>query len=188
MLRWDVDGEYTTDAKVFQGFYAGEGHRTPIPNAFFSRVVRLERLAVLKVVGTVLRHTVGYQNQFGGRRLVAPLSYSYMQRYAKLRDRSSLSQAISIAIDSGYIRQISPGVVDPKATVRRPATYAVNWRTEDKTGAISSKTRPAALDRSKNQTSIGSKNRPADRSRTRPKKRHKRKTLVNNRTRALLLM
>ena len=171
MLRWDANAEYTTDAKQFRGFYAGEGHRTPIPNAFFHRVVPQERLAVVKVVGTVLRHTVGYQNQFGGRRRMAPLSYSYMQRYAKLRDRSSLSQAIKLAIGKGYVRRISQGVVDANKTVRRPASYAVNWRSEAKTQAIGSKTRPATLDRFNNQTSNGSKTRPADRSKIQTKEK-----------------
>jgi hypothetical protein len=168
-LQWDEHNQYTTDAKSFRGFYAGEGHRTPIPNAFFDRVLPQERLAVVKVVGTVLRHTIGYQNQFGGRRSAAPLSYSYIQRYAKLRDRSSISQAIKLAISKGYIQQISQGIVDPRATMRRAATYGVNWRTEVMTDTVSSRTKPAILDRFKNQTSNGSKNRPADRSRKQTK-------------------
>lgn len=163
-LRWNADGGYSTDRSTFCGFYAGEGHRTPIPNGFFRRVVRRERLSVVKVVGTVLRHTIGYQNQFGGRRSVAPLSYNYMLRYSSLRDRSSLSEAIGTAIDSGYIRQVSPGVVDPNPGVRQPATYAVHWRTAAGIETNGSKIRPARRDPFENPTSNGSKTRPADQS------------------------
>lgn len=108
-LRWDSGGTYAKDAQSFQGFYAGEGHRSPIPNAFFDRVVRQESLAVTKIVGTVLRHTVGYQNQFGGRRSQAPLSYSYIQQYAAILDRGTVSQAIRQALATGYIRCVEEG-------------------------------------------------------------------------------
>ena len=84
-LRWDTKSDYAKDFDSFQGFFAGEGHRTPIPNAFFDSIVQSEPLTVVKVVGTVLRHTVGYQNQFGGRRSQAPLSFSYLQKYAGTR-------------------------------------------------------------------------------------------------------
>ena len=73
-LQWDDGGHYRNTAENFLGFFAGEGHRTPIPNAFFRRVIPYETQTVIKVVGTVLRHTVGYQNQFGGRRSEAALS------------------------------------------------------------------------------------------------------------------
>ncbi|MFT5091917.1 MAG: hypothetical protein ACI93T_000736, partial [Porticoccaceae bacterium] len=175
IVRWDTNAEYTTDLKLFRGFYAGEGCRTPIPNTFFNRVVPRERLTVVKVVGTVLRHTVGYQNQFGGRRSLAPLAYSYMQRWANIRDRSSLSEAIKLAIADGYIRRVSQGVVNAKSALRQPATYAVNWRTEARTETIGSKTRPAGSNRFKNQTSIGSKTRPADRFKNQTKEKTNKK-------------
>ena len=149
-----------------------------IPNTFFNRVVPQERLTVVKVVGTVLRHTVGYQNQFGGRRSQAPLAYSYMQRWANIRDRSSLSEAIKLAIADGYLRRVSQGVVNAKSALRQPATYAVNWRPVAETKTIGSKTRPASVQ--KPDQRIGSK--------TRPKKRQIRKTLTNNRPRTLLLL
>lgn len=151
-LRWDAEGKYTKDADCFQGFFAGEGNRTPIPNVFFDRVVRSETLAVTKVVGTVLRHTVGYQNQFG-RRLQAPLSYSYIQQYARIRDRSTLSQALHHALVTGYIRRVDEGNFDPSRNQRKAATYAVHWLDEATITQDGSKTRPAIAARFNNPTS-----------------------------------
>ncbi len=98
MLRWDSERAYSSDPKAFSGFYAGEGNRSPVPNAFFDHVIPQETLAVVKVVGTVLRFTVGYQHQFG-RRTQATLSYSFIQNYAKMGDRSTLSALCSAHLD-----------------------------------------------------------------------------------------
>lgn len=162
-LRWDKGDEYANNPKAFSGFYSGDGHRTPIPNAFFDQVITGETLGVIKLVGTVLRHTVGYQNQFGGRRSQAPLAYSFIQKYANLRDRTTLGNAIQRASRVGYIRCVSEGTFHPRAGNRRPAEYAVKWLSEAKADQVGSKTRPANRHRFKNPSSDGSKNRPADR-------------------------
>lgn len=127
VLRWDTSGRYAKGLEAFQGFYAGEGHRTPIPKSYFERVVRQESLAVSKVVGAVLRHTVGYQNQFGGRRSQAPLSYSYMQTFAAMHDRSTLAAAVHRAMAVGYIQCVERGKFDPRQSRRKAASYAVRW-------------------------------------------------------------
>jgi len=162
-LRWDTGMDYAKTPEAFNGFYAGEGYRTPIPNSFFDLIVRQETLAVVKVVGTVLRHTVGYQNQFGGRRQIAPLSYSYIQKYVNLSDRSTLSAAIQHSIETGYVSCVQKGYIDPSSNKRRPSTYAVRWHDQANTEADSSKTRPATRQRYKVQTSNGSETRPAER-------------------------
>jgi len=151
-LRWDSEGQYTKDADAFQGFFAGDGNRTPIPNVFFDRVVRSETLAVTKVVGTVLRHTVGYQNQFG-RRLQSPLSYTYIQQYAHIRDRSTLSQALHQALRTGYIRRMDQGLFDPRRNQRKAATYAVRWLEEAGKAPDGSKNQPVRVAQFKNPTS-----------------------------------
>lgn len=150
-LRWaDHDQPYTIDPKNFSGFFSGEGNRTPIPNAFFDRVLNHERLAVVKVVGSILRHTVGYHTKFG-RRAEAPLSYSYLQRYANIRSRATLSDAIQHATEADYILCVQPGSVGPKVDQRRAATYAVKWLGADKSDACSPESEPA--DHSENRTS-----------------------------------
>ena len=159
-LRWATDNEYHKNPEQFDGFFAGEGHRTPIPNSFFDSVVKEEALSVVKVVGTVLRHTVGYQNQFGGRRQVAPLSYSYILKYTNLSDRTTLSQAIQHAIATGYIRCLQKGGIDSQNGKRRPSTYAVRWHEQANHQGDGSKTRPVHQQRYKNQTDNGSEIRP----------------------------
>ena len=130
-LRWDHRSEYQKDEKQFQGFYAGEGYRTPIPNAFIRRVIPCETLVVTKVVGAVLRHTVGYQNQFGGRRSQAPLSYRFIQSFANIPDPKSLSMAIASAITSKYIVCVEDGYFHPDPATRKPSTYAIKWLGDD---------------------------------------------------------
>lgn len=162
MLCWDDNTAYHKDPTTLRGFYAGDGHRTPVPNAFFDCVIPNETLTLIKVVGTVLRHTVGYQNQFGGRRSEAPLSYSYLQQFAGIADRRTLADALHAAIASGYICRVTAGRFHPHAESRRPARYGIRWLGEDQIVTTGSKTQPA-VGRYKNPTSSGSISRPADR-------------------------
>ncbi|MEL7238196.1 MAG: hypothetical protein AAGK78_04980, partial [Planctomycetota bacterium] len=83
-LRWDASGDYGDTPAGFRGFFTGVGRRTPVPEDYFDAVLRREPLAVARVVGVVLRETVGYQNQFGGRKSSAQLSYSDLQRRTRL--------------------------------------------------------------------------------------------------------
>jgi len=176
-LHWDGSGEYTKILKEFAGFFRGNGNRTPIPNAFFDSVIPQETHAVLKVVGTVLRHTVGYENQFGvGRRKQAPLSYSYIQRFGNIKTRKSVSQALKHAIETGYIQCVDSGRFHADANEQSTATYAVRWLRENKNPDIGSKKIPGASIRFKKDTSIGSKTAPGDRF----KKDTSRKTLEKN--------
>ncbi len=175
-LRWSSENQYHKNPEQFDGFFSGEGHRTPIPNSFFDQVVKEEALSVVKVVGTVLRHTVGYQNQFGGRRQVAPLSYSYILKYTNLSDRTTLSQAIQYAIATGYIRCLHKGGIDLKSSKRNPSIYTVRWHGQANHQGNGSKTRPVRQQRYKNQTDNGSETRPVGQS----KNQTEEKPLKNN--------
>jgi len=161
-LRWGETGEYTRQLAAFSGFFAGEGHRTPVPNRFFDELIPNESLSVTKVVGAVIRHTVGYQNQFGGRRSSAPLSYTHLRKYTKLSDRSTLAQAIRHAQDVGYMQCEESGTFVADVAQQKAATYAIRWLNNKESINNSSKTRPASAE-SKNQTSNGSEIRPAER-------------------------
>lgn len=162
-LCWSTDNQYHKNLEQFDGFFAGEGHRTPIPNSFFDSVVKQEALSVVKVVGAVLRHTVGYQNQFGGRRQVAPLFYSFILKYTNLSDRTTLCQSLQHAIQAGYIRCVQKGGIDPSRSKRRPSTYAIRWQQQANHQQGGSKTRPANKKRYKNQTDNGSETRSVER-------------------------
>jgi hypothetical protein len=176
-LRWDGSSKYAKNLKEFSGFFQDNGNRTPIPNVFFESIVPQETHAVVKVVGTVLRHTVGYENQFGiGRRKQAPLSYSYIQRFGNIKNRSSLSEALKHSIAAGYVECVDNGQFHSEMTEQSTASYAVRWLPEGKKSDIGSKNVPGVSDRFKKRTSIGSKNVPEDRFR----KRTSRKTTEKN--------
>ena len=153
-LRWcDEDDNYTDDPQHFRGFFVGDGHRSPIPNGYFDIVVRSETLAMAKVVGVILRHTVGYQNQFGGRRSDAPLAYSYIQRFANIGDRTTLSETLKRAAERGYICCVAKGNFDPNAGRHScAARYAVKWLEKATGNAVTAKTRPSTSIRGKNPT------------------------------------
>ena len=130
-LRWACEGDsYTDDPKQFKGFYRGEGHRSPLPNGYFDVVIPQETLAMAKVVGVVLRHTVGYANQFGtGRRTEASLSFAYIQQFANLKDPTTMNTTLKDAIEKNYIECVSTGHFDKAngGKESRAGTYAVKW-------------------------------------------------------------
>ena len=160
-LHWDDAGGYTKLPKQFAGFYAGNGHRSPIPNAFFDLIVPQERLAVVKVVGTVLRYTIGYENQFGGRRSKAPLSYSFIQKAANLRHRPTLAEALRDSVRQGYIRCAEYGCFDPNAgRDSRATSYAVKWLGKTPCQAPTAINAPAGTDHGKNRTDATAESAP----------------------------
>lgn len=185
-LRWDGEGEYAKGLDDFNGFYTGEGHRTPVPNRFFDEVIPQESLSVVKVVGAVIRHTIGYQNQFGGRRMSSPLSYRRIQDYSQLSDRSTLAQAIRHAQQVGFIECVEAGQFNPDSNQQRTATYALRWLSSAENSLHSSKTRPAS-GRFKNPTSIGSETPPADRFKNQTSKKDTLKNRISKQQDAAVL-
>ncbi|QEG21000.1 hypothetical protein [Mariniblastus fucicola] len=161
-LRWDENGEYTGTYDRFEGFFAGDGNRTPVPNSFFDSVIPAENLAVVKVVGAVIRHTVGYQTQFGGRRKVTPLSCSFIQRYTNLSNRRNLIAAIRRAESAGYITKEKAGSFSPVPSEQSATSYSIRWLQTNKNSDSGSKMTPAAQ-QFKNDTSNGSRMTPAER-------------------------
>jgi hypothetical protein len=166
-LNWDERPEYIKGPDEFRGFFAGEGNRTYIPNQFFDHVVIHESLAVTKVVGSVIRFSIGYQNKWGHRRQNVSLSYQHIRNYSRISDRTTLSGAIQHAMKSNYIERVEAGYFDPEAGKHsRAAVYAVRWLNEARDESIGMKTRPGMSDplfRLENQTGIGMKTRPEDR-------------------------
>jgi hypothetical protein len=166
-LNWDESGEYVKNPTQFRGFFAGDGNRTYIPNQFFDDVIPREPLAVVKVVGSVIRFSIGFVNKWGLRRTYASLSYTHLQRYSKIRNRQNLGDAIRIALAANYVQAVDRGYFDPNGGVQsRTATYAVKWRTEATDAPVGMKNVPEARlsqHRFENRPGIGMKNAPADR-------------------------
>jgi hypothetical protein len=167
VLRWDHGDGYVKDPKVFDGFFAGEGNRTYIPNEFFDVCLRSETLAVVKVVGSVIRFSIGFQNQWGFRRQQTSLSYRDIQRYAKIRDPKTLASAIRSAVASNYLNVVDTGYFDPNGgRTSCKGTYAIRWLNHPVNDSIGLKN-PAAQTLGKKQlekpSGNGQKNPAADR-------------------------
>lgn len=129
-LRWDEGAEYIKDPKRFKGFFEGEGNRTDIPNQFFDVILPTQSLSLIKVVGSVLRFSVGFQTRQGGRRQQAALSYKDLQNYARMGSPRHLSAAIQQAIKTGYIIRTADGFFDTDNGKRsKAATYSIKWET-----------------------------------------------------------
>jgi hypothetical protein len=167
-LKWDERPVYIKDPKEFRGFFAGEGNRTYIPNQFFDILLRQETLAVVKVVGSVIRFSIGFQNKWGHRRRNVSLSYQHIQNYSHIRDRKTLSAAIRRGLESNYIERVEEGYFDPQAgKLSRAAVYAVKWLDSKVESSDGRKTLPEQTSdksRSKIPTGNGQKSPPEQRS------------------------
>lgn len=177
-LKWH-DGEYTTDPDRFQGFFEGVGNRTHIANQFFTRLLPHESLCVLKVVGSIIRFSIGFEVKRGFRRQQVALSYTAIQRYCRIGSRQDLAQALLHALTSNYIQQVEAGCFDPDAgRTSKAATYGLRWEGDfrsaqvggsksvpvinqsvDATGSI-----PVPAPRFNNRTGSGSGTVPVERS------------------------
>jgi len=157
-LNWST-ATYTTSPKEFTGFFEGEGNRTDIPNEFFDVVVPNEPLSVIKVVGSIIRHSIGFQTKHGRRRQQVALSFQHIQNYARIGSRSDLAKAVRTALEKNYIVRVEDGVFSHRFDERRSATYALRWSDN----LIGQKIAPAVY-QSENQTSNGQISAPAERS------------------------
>jgi hypothetical protein len=79
----------------------------------------------VKVVGSVIRLSIGFQTKWGHRRQNVSLSYQHIQNYSHLKDRKTLSQSIRVALGHNYIERVERGYFDPNAgKLSRAAVYA----------------------------------------------------------------
>ena len=129
-LNWDESDEYITEPERFRGFFAGNGNRTYIPNAFFDHTIRNEPLAVAKVVGAIVRHTIAFQDRYGFRRTQKALSFDDLLRITRLNSRSTLNDAIKIALSHCHILRLETGTFGNGGVHK--STYSLRW--EDTTG------------------------------------------------------
>ena len=155
-LRWDEREEYVTSLPEFNGFFAGNGNLTHIPNQFFDYLVPREALAVVRVVGVIIRHTIGFQTRFGFRRQHVEMSFSEIMRRTGIASSSTVSTALKAAVDGRYICKVSEGFFDPDAGVASKATtFGVNWEDSPQNEPNSSNgPKIEAGDRSKNRSGV----------------------------------
>ena len=126
-LRWDASPEYRKKPADFRGFFEGEGNRTDIPNEFFDVVIPNEPLSVIKVVGAVIRFSIGFQAKHGRRRQQVALSYKEIERYTRIGSPMDLSRALRTALEKNYLVRLEPGVFSHRRDERKPAIYALRW-------------------------------------------------------------
>lgn len=127
-LRWDETERYIKVPDAFNGFYAANGNLTYVPNQFFDELVPRETLAVSKVTGAILRHTIGFQTGYGFRRQQVQLSISDLERITRLH-RDSVRLALAEALRKGYVARIEPGVFDKTGGQQsRAAVYGPRWQ------------------------------------------------------------
>ncbi|MGH8651348.1 MAG: hypothetical protein ACREUI_04460 [Burkholderiales bacterium] len=127
-LKWSADPEYVKNPRQFKGFFEGNGNRTYIPNQFFTRILPNEPLVVIKVVGSVIRFSIGFQVKRGFRRQEVSLSYREIQHYANIRSPHDLSKALHHAVETNYIHYVELGYFDPNAGKKSKATvYSLKW-------------------------------------------------------------
>ncbi len=157
-LRWS-DQPYTTRIAGFRGFFEGEGNRTDIPNEFFDKVLPAEPLSVIKVVGSIIRHSIGFQARHGRRRQQVALSYQQIANYARFGSRSDLAKALRTALEKNYIVRVEDGLFTSDPAARKPATYAIRWVDHP----IGRKNEPTQT-QSEKRTNISPISEPRDRS------------------------
>lgn len=127
-LCWDDSGEYLTAPNEFRGFYAGNGNLTYIPNAFFDHTLKTEPLSVIRVVGTIIRNTIGWQTHYGFRRQRVEMSYTELQRRTHL-SRPALNTALQQAIAHNHVDRLEAGYFDTQAgRDSKAATYGLKWQ------------------------------------------------------------
>jgi hypothetical protein len=124
-LRWDDREQYVTDPDEFNGFYSGNGNLTYIPNDFFDYTVRHESLSLVRVVGAIIRHSIGFQTRHGFRRQQVSLSFDDLLRITRLGSRSTLNLAIQQALENHHIIRVETGAFGNG--IAKAATYSIRW-------------------------------------------------------------
>lgn len=131
-LKWDEQEKYIADPEKFDGFFAGNGNLTHIPNDFFDYTIPNEPLAVVQVIGVIIRNTIGFQTKFGFRVQEVSLSFSDIMRRTRINSRTTVSNALKAAVEGCHIRRVEHGVFDRNAGVESKATvYAIRWSEGD---------------------------------------------------------
>jgi hypothetical protein len=165
-LCWHDSAGYQKDPAAFRGFFEREGNRTDIPNQFFDHIVPNEPLSVIKVVGSIIRSSIGFAARRGARRQWASLSYTQIQNFTRLASRKELSTALRTALARRYIVRLEAGRFTHEKAEQRSAVYALRWADGWSGNPDGQKSQPeeAGPDRSEIHTSHGPIPSPEERS------------------------
>lgn len=162
-LRWDDADQYITNPQEFEGFFSGNGNLTHIPNQFFDYTIPNETAAVVKVVGVIIRHTIGFQTRFGFRRQQVALSFTEIMRKAGIASRSTVNLALKESIEKNHVIRAIAGKFDPYDG--QATTYMIRWA-EGSGSEVGSKIEPGteegdqAQNRTRPDSSVPKSNQP----------------------------
>lgn len=127
-LNWDERGAYVTDPDEFDGFFSGNGNLTYIPNDFFDFTIPTEPLALVRVVGAIIRYTIGFQTHYGFRRQKIAMSLTEIQKKTGIKGRQHIVRALQEAIERNHIELLEMGFFDPEAGKEsHPSVYGIKW-------------------------------------------------------------
>lgn len=135
---------------VFAGFRQQSGGNfafTMVPNQFLDEIVPYEKPCVVKVVGLILRRTLGWVDEKGQRRQQDQVSYSEFAREMNM-SLQAVADGLKIALEKGYILRVKPGAM--RGGTPEGAWYSLCW-------AAASESQSEG--RSKNQTGPALKSR-----------------------------
>lgn len=112
----------------FAGFWRPEsnGNFTMVPNQFFDEVVPNEPASVTKLVGLVIRRTLGWIGADGKRCQQAQISYSEFRRGMNMSN-DTVAAALQIALNKGYIVKVREGRMNGNGGVSTGAFYSLAW-------------------------------------------------------------
>ncbi|MHB1000077.1 MAG: hypothetical protein ACYC27_12605 [Armatimonadota bacterium] len=136
-IRWSST-EYTCKPEEFDGFFEDEGggHMTRVPDLFFDYTVRHEKLSVIRVVGCILRNTVGYEHRRGFRRVQVQYSHRQIMLRTGITSKDVIADAIQTALKNGHIIEVSSGRFDPDGGMEScAAVYSIHW-SDNWTGSV----------------------------------------------------
>jgi hypothetical protein len=135
---------------VFAGFRQQSGGSfafTMVPNQFLDEIVPYEKPCVVKVVGLILRRTLGWVDEKGQRRQQDQVSYSEFAREMNM-SLQAVADGLKIALEKGYILRVKPGAMH--GGTPEGAWYSLRWSTASESQSES---------RSKNQSDPALKSR-----------------------------
>ena len=93
---------------------------------------------MIRVVGAIIRNTIGFQTRYGMRRQQITMSFTELQRKTGIVSRRSLSEALKEALQRNYLQVVEAGYFDPQAGQNsRAASYGLRWQGAETSSALS---------------------------------------------------
>lgn len=118
---------YTADLDQFKGFHPGVGNCTFTPNAFFDFVLPTQDHAKSKVIGILIRHTIGYvdPSRPGGRRRKVSLGRNRIKALTGIKSNSTVDSTLKYCIANNFVQCERDGVWHCDPRKRKAGEYSI---------------------------------------------------------------